>query len=41
VFGGFIEALDFEAMAVEELVKSQEIYTIFFSDETAKATAQT
>jgi len=26
------KALDLEAMAVEELVKSQEIYTVFFSD---------
>ena len=29
--------LDFEEMAAEELVKSQEIYTVFFSDEGQKA----
>jgi HD-like signal output (HDOD) protein len=28
--------LDFEAIAVEELVKSQEIFTVFFSDESAQ-----
>ncbi len=29
--------IDFEAMAVEEFVKSQEIYSVFFSDETPAA----
>jgi HD-like signal output (HDOD) protein len=32
--------VDFEAMAVEEMVKSQEIYTIFFSQEQAAAPAK-
>jgi HD-like signal output (HDOD) protein len=31
--------VDFEAMAVEELVKSQEVYTVFFSDDSSAAAA--
>jgi HD-like signal output (HDOD) protein len=31
--------VDFETMAVEELVKAQEIYTVFFSDDASPATA--
>ena len=29
--------IDFEAIAVEELVKSEEIYTVFFSEAPAEA----
>jgi len=35
----FQQQVDFETMAVEELTKSQEIYQVFFSDDTPGASA--
>jgi HD-like signal output (HDOD) protein len=37
---GFQKSVDFEAMAVEEMTKSQEIYTVFFSEDPSNAPAK-